>query len=131
MNRRSFTQLSAGVAASFIFPSLNCKSPLHQPAETDYVPGELSTMLDRKEINEIGELYRQLHLKESSSEEISRLLLNEEGRAYDSLTNEKSIGEFLANRIKEDFENGDTVEINGWILSTTEARQCAYLSLNP
>jgi len=38
----------------------------------------------------------------------------------------------LEESIKNDFETGNTVIVDGWILSRTEARQCALLStINP
>lgn len=59
------------------------------------------------------------------------LFTNEDGETYEGADDGQSIREYLGNRIKNDFEKGNTVEINGWILSVTEARQCAYLSLMP
>ena len=35
----------------------------------------------------------------------------------------------LERRIKEDYETGNIVTIEGWILSATEGRQCALFSL--
>jgi hypothetical protein len=34
----------------------------------------------------------------------------------------------VAARVREDFEAGDTVQVDGWILSCTEARLCALAS---
>jgi hypothetical protein len=33
--------------------------------------------------------------------------------------------------VREDFARGRTIEVQGWILSATEARQCALFSLLP
>jgi hypothetical protein len=35
----------------------------------------------------------------------------------------------ISSVIHDDFEKGRTVVLNGWILSLTEARQCALFSL--
>lgn len=35
----------------------------------------------------------------------------------------------IADMVRDDFEQGRTVEISGWLLSVTEARQCALYSL--
>lgn len=35
----------------------------------------------------------------------------------------------LQHRIREDFRQGRTVQLDGWILALTEARQCALYSL--
>lgn len=96
------------------------------------MPAELSGVLNRKEINEIGETYRKSNKKESTLEEITNALFSSGGgESYQGNSDIKSITAFLADRIKNDFVKGNTVEINGWILSVTEARQCAYLSLIP
>jgi hypothetical protein len=34
----------------------------------------------------------------------------------------------VAARVREDFDSGDTVQVDGWILSCTEARLCALAS---
>jgi hypothetical protein len=34
----------------------------------------------------------------------------------------------VAARVREDFESGETVQVDGWILSCTEARLCALAS---
>ena len=45
-------------------------------------------------------------------------------------TNDDIIGiAALKKGIKNDFEIGNTVMIDGWILSVTEARQCALFSI--
>ena len=36
---------------------------------------------------------------------------------------------WLADRIQQDFARGETVTLNGWVLSRTEARQAALFSL--
>jgi len=41
---------------------------------------------------------------------------------------EKQLRE-IDQKIKEDFEKGDVVTVKGWILSVTEARQCALFAL--
>jgi hypothetical protein len=96
------------------------------------MPAELSGVLNRKEINEIGEAYRKSNKMESTLDDITNALFSADGsESYRGNGDEKSISTFLGDRIKNDFVNGNTVEINGWILSVTEARQCAYLSLIP
>lgn len=37
----------------------------------------------------------------------------------------------IAAMVRRDFETGRTVLVNGWVLSATEARQCALFSLLP
>jgi hypothetical protein len=35
----------------------------------------------------------------------------------------------IAAMVRRDFDTGRTVLVNGWVLSATEARQCALFSL--
>ncbi len=38
----------------------------------------------------------------------------------------------MSEKVQADFDNGETVVVRGWVLSRTEARQCALFSLtNP
>jgi hypothetical protein len=43
--------------------------------------------------------------------------------------NETAIHNYLDQKVKQDFESGNTVLVKGWVLSVTEARQCALYSL--
>jgi len=41
----------------------------------------------------------------------------------------KAIHEYFNTKTVEDFNTGQTVIINGWVLSRTEARQCALFAI--
>jgi hypothetical protein len=41
----------------------------------------------------------------------------------------KGLRASLAHRCREDFRNGDTVIVDGWVLARTEARTCALTTL--
>jgi hypothetical protein len=43
-------------------------------------------------------------------------------------TSDDDLRALVAARVREDFEAGDTVQVDGWILSCTEARLCALAS---
>ena len=45
---------------------------------------------------------------------------------YDEIVNK--LEALLNQKIQQDFEAGRTVVVNGWVLSQTEARQCALFS---
>ena len=40
------------------------------------------------------------------------------------------VGPDIETKLKEDFIAGRTVQLDGWIISVTEARQCALVSLS-
>ena len=82
-------------------------------------PGSLSAIFSREEILSIGMKYRELS-GESSPDTLLQLL---KGQNEGMLTGQMDV------IIASDFENNRTVMINGWLLSITEARQCALYSL--
>ena len=72
---------------------------------------------DEAQILTIGAKYRETFSQENSRRKLSHLLKPLEGADIESI-------------IREDFVAGRTVTVHGWILSLTEARQCAFASLN-
>ena len=82
-------------------------------------PDILSNICSREKIIEIGIKYRQIS-SENDKETLARLL---------EVEGQKSVKQYFENKVRQDFENNDTVLIDGWLLSVTEARQCALLSL--
>ena len=82
-------------------------------------PNELSNICSQEKIVEIGLEYRQLS-GENNRDTLQNLL------AYDPAISTKK---FFEEKIRTDFENNNTILIQGWLLSITEARQCALLSL--
>ncbi len=59
----------------------------------------------------------QRHLVNLLAKGAPGLMAREEARAL------------LQNAVREDFDQGRTVELNGWVISRTEARLCALASL--
>jgi hypothetical protein len=82
----------------------------------------LSHIWDAEEIEKAGALYREQFSEEDSEGQlVLKLLENADGKSPE--------GSVLQQKIVQDFEKGDTVMVDGWILSRTEARQCALFSL--
>lgn len=117
MKRRNFVLLaSAGVAAvsipavNFIFYSI-----------PDYdkklsTPQLLSLIWDEGTILSIGAKYREKYTEENSERDLARAL-------FTNSTNQ-SYGK-LEEMTQTDFTEERMVIIDGWVLSKTEARQCA------
>lgn len=76
-------------------------------------PQSLAFIWDTKTINSIGNQYRAMYPDESSKHSLVKLL------------NTTPTDGTIAN----DFATGKTVIVDGWLLSVTEARQCALSSL--
>jgi hypothetical protein len=49
---------------------------------------------------------------------------------FSSKSGSAELSKWIANKVQEDFINQRIVAVNGWILSETEACQCALLSLS-
>ena len=123
MERKKFVLLvSAGVIAVAI-PTWHYKFRSIKYDKLLAMPQLLSNICDTETIVRIGKLYQKQHPDENSERNLVSLLL-------DSLSTENgSIELSIAKRINEDFKTASIVTLDGWILSTTEGRQCALYSL--
>ncbi|MEO8404889.1 MAG: hypothetical protein ABI480_09845 [Chitinophagaceae bacterium] len=66
---------------------------------------------------------------EHSSQELTQLLLENPNGKEVAATDDSSVKELLEKKVHTDFATNNLVVANGWILSVTEARQCALFSL--
>ncbi|SRR5258706_15469362 len=124
MNRRNFVLLSGGMFATFAIPTA-----YHFFGKVDYPssfahPNSLTAILDSKELGELGVAYREQIPDESRERTIAKLLLKKLPK------DNPEFNATLESLIKQDFHEGNTIEVNGWILSKTEARQCALFSFS-
>ena len=87
-------------------------------------PVSLSMILDTQSISALGEQYRRRTPQEDSERRLVRSIMKGKAGTGKELMNE------LDETIKSEFGSGQTVIIDGWILSVTEARQCALFSIN-
>ncbi|MFZ9004421.1 MAG: hypothetical protein ACO20F_07490 [Robiginitalea sp.] len=122
MKRRTFV-IYTGVGVAAISLPIGCyqfQVPPYDPLITE--PELLSHIWDAEEIEKAGALYREQFSEEDSEGQlVLKLLENADGKSPE--------GSVLQQKIVQDFEKGDTVMVDGWILSRTEARQCALFSL--
>lgn len=124
MKRRNFLLYSALGATSIALPVWYFK---YRPEPHDpilYEPEYLSYFLDGASIYELGASYRR-QIPEEAAEAALVALLPKEGEAMDD-SGLKQIRE----QIKNDYQDGAIVCIDGWLLSKTEARQCALYSIH-
>ena len=113
MDRRKFIQLSA-VSAAAILPFSHCSDA------GGVQPVFLNMTLGKALVKDIGKIYIKTHPSEASKKNLSALI-DPTGTSSHS-----SVGL----KIKDEFNNGKVVLVNGWILSETEARQSAFYYLN-
>ena len=123
MKRKRFIYLSIGSAIAIASPSIYCRNPNKTLHRTLARPEFLSSICDTVTVGEIGAAYLEKFPSEKKEDQLADLLLAVSTGQPIPKTADLSFQ--LHQKITEDFKTGKTVMINGWILSQTEARQCA------
>lgn len=130
MNRRTFVRVSLGGAAYTVLPLTSCISGDPELRGKLSPPHSLSRIHDATTLRELGEKYRQLVPAEKRESRLVDLLLtNAQGERVPRSSDSLFLQDLLKEKTEYDFMTGNTVVIQGWVLSTTEARQCALFSL--
>ncbi len=117
MKRRNFIYLTIAGAGAIMVPS--CKN---RSATAYSRPLFLSTVCDGQTLKHIGTGYRTKTPAEAQEDRLIELLSTGLPQGTDR-------AQQLDNQVKQDYAAGRTVIIDGWVLSVTEARQCALFSL--
>ena len=122
MERRAFIRLSAYTALVLSAPLLDsCSKPADNPLA---MPLFFSHIADVKTITEAGLAYRKTNRAEDDRMVLAKILSGNNASA-----DEKEIQAALDTLVKQDFQTNKTVMVSGWVLSVTEARQCALFSI--
>src|SRR5947209_10503785 len=123
IGRREFLRL-AGVTAAATAAAGCRDEPSTDPRAL--ARPELLASLGAGPVRAIGARYRAMQAGERGAEALRRAILASRplSERLFGATNPS-----LATLVREDFEQGRTVVVDGWILSVTEARQCALFSL--
>jgi hypothetical protein len=130
MKRRTFVLLSLYTGAAASIPPLGCSNGSTVAGKPWVQPGLLSHICDAKTLQEIGAAYREKVRDESNEKQLINLLLADSTNTVMPVSSgDALISSLLAKKTREDFDNGKTVIVKGWVLSETEARQCALFSL--
>jgi cytochrome c-type biogenesis protein CcmE len=94
-------------------------------------PEELAAICDEKTLTEIGSAYLQQTTGENDAGRLAGLIMQDSsGRPADQVLDREHINVELTQHIANDFRNGNIVVVKGWVLSHTEARLCALLTLS-
>ena len=119
MKRRTFvivTTLGLGIASIPIMRSIRGSKYDHL---IESLP--IATIFSQEDIYRLGSAYRDQYPDEDNLEELKARLGEGQNPSH-------STEDHLSEMIRNDFETGKTVIIEGWMLSITEARQCALYS---
>lgn len=131
MQRRQFLQLTAIGGTVILATGMSCSQ--RHPVSYDILdkPEALAQICDLKTLGEIGMTYRRQTPSETDADKLATLLLTDSvGNAVSSISDQSLIQSLMSKKIEHDFETGNIVVVKGWILSVTEARQCALLFVN-
>jgi len=125
MQRRTFIHLSAYTAAALALPFASGCHNSRIDAESE--PLFFSHLVDAKTIIETGQAYRSIKKDEDNKNKLAALLLTPNNLPVSA--DNKTIMSSLESCIESDFKSGKVVVVKGWVLSLTEARQCALFSI--
>jgi hypothetical protein len=114
MKRRNFILLASTGAAAIAIPSIYLKYNATNNGFLE-IPLPLTNIWDKETLLKIGNQYKTQFPDENTTEKLIDLLT--QGKPN------------LELKIKKDFETDNIVIFDGWMLSKTEARQCALFSL--
>lgn len=95
-------------------------------------PAFLTNVCDDNTIRAIGMAYRTRNPEEGKLDKLMPVLLGTCGESPDRSHSEADYNRLmqkLDQAVRDDYSDGRVVTINGWVLSLTEARQCALYSL--
>lgn len=123
MERRHFLHVSAVAACGMGLSGAAWLSVEPSPVLTR---PELLDVLGSRTVADLGRAYRVAFRSESSEDALKEAILESTGRS--SKLPPIELQERLSKQTRDEFANGRTVRINGWVLSVTEARQCALHS---
>ena len=123
MNRRAFVFLGASgiLAASIPLACSKTGNVKYDPLLAE--PRSLTALIDYEQITTIGTKYLEKTSDETNVRSLVQHLM--QGISADK----PGLAEALEAKIKTEFEERNTVMVDGWVLSVTEARQCALSSL--
>jgi len=128
MQKRDFDYLSEYTAVTIASPAGDCHDS--QQMDFEVQPFFLSHSADVDTIKETGKAYRRQHSEEDNRKKLADLLFSDSALA--DMSDVHAIRHMLDNKVKTDFTTGKTARVMGWVLSLTEARECALFSiLNP
>ncbi|MEB8328276.1 hypothetical protein OO009_02820 [Flavobacteriaceae bacterium KMM 6897] len=124
MKRRKFFLLSLAGLATVAVPSYCVWKNRNDKKNPLYEPRILTTILEPSEIVEMGRMYCEQFPDTGLEEKLQVFLMDNVD------TENKNLESILEQEVKKDYQTGNTVILDGWILSETEAVQCALFSFS-
>ena len=123
MRRRRFLEITLAATIALTVSIARHLGVGRPEANAITIPGLLSILRDPQRIHDLGHTYRASHPEENDPDKLIGLI------AMDASVSQGGLMTKLDKKVREDFKDRNTVLLQGWILSRTEARQCALFSL--
>jgi hypothetical protein len=130
MKRSDFIKAILALSATIAIPVLYNSSRNKGRNNSLFIPNILGSFCDENEIYEIGTKYRSIVPSESNKDILTELLLANKNRSRKGSLSNAEIDELINKSIEKEYSAYNIMVINGWVISPTEARQCALFSLN-
>jgi hypothetical protein len=126
MKRRTFIIAASSVAvglpaAYYVNKQKNKTNPLT-------TPDLLGRFCNEKTLWEIGNAYRALVPDENEKQKLIDIVLTDSNGKKIKASNYSDVEELVTKKVQEDFLKSEIIIIKGWVISKTEARQCALFS---
>lgn len=129
MKRRHFLRLSVAGAAAAGMQLAGC-NPFSSDRQSLTQPLTLSQFCDEDAILEIGRAYQGMESVATNADTLRKALLADiYGQASPPRDTDAIPVDKINDRIRKDYEENLVVTPAGWIISRTEARQCALFAL--
>jgi type VI protein secretion system component Hcp len=94
------------------------------------MPSFLSEICDEKTLQTIGQSFGKKHPDQYAITNLKKTLLaSVSSDQQEAVTDPATLSSLLIEKINHEFDRGQTLVLDGWVLSLTEARQCALFSL--
>lgn len=127
MKRRTFIYFSLIGTAGITIPGLSCSNKDYKDVIRE--PQFLYHIGNATMLIEIGKSYREKFRLNDAELLESKLMKDTGGILISRNTGKHFLISILDKKIKNDFEEGKTLVIKGWVISETETQQCALFSL--
>ncbi|HSU27027.1 MAG TPA: hypothetical protein VLJ68_01520 [Chitinophagaceae bacterium] len=130
MKRRDFIMTATAAALAVATAQVAFYGCSHKPTTDPLTtPRMLSRFCDPAVLREIGVNYRKRVPAEDEKQALTRLLLMGSSGENTKTPDKAGLEELLEKKIRAEFTSDNTIILDRWIISVTEARQCALLSL--
>jgi hypothetical protein len=129
MKRKQFILVSAVGITAIAGTGLGCGRRKDTLQKLLSEPVLLEHICDAKTLAQIGDAYRRQMGEEVKPERLQAELLSDSaGQKISESSSFSVIQNLLDQKIHADFATGNVIVLDGWVLSQTEARQCALFS---